>query len=432
MSEKNAARLDYIRHLWLRITLSEYICPDCRKPETTETIDRNNQISTRSLTLLLHVLSRWTPNYIGGLTLEISAHSPSDIEHCYRNVLDFDQQRYFHLEEDLRRSLDLMEYTRHRYILLEQAINQHPMGRSSGAAERFWGNPLALTPPQLLPATPIVKVLCLRPHFFRGIALNTLGWLFRDSFINMTTFRFERWAAVTIHREHAFYEDFLANLVHAFPSTLKIFSFNQWTRWDGHDRRLFDTPHVHQPFLQNMVTAYHKLTEFRPPWQLNTRQFLKQLARAKTCEEPKLELLCLECRTLHSTRDQECFTKVLVLVAKVASAMPKLRILEIWNAGPGYGFLFRYTLDPHQARITWRSTHKAMGLEAVVIEAWAKVASEHGVQLLAETDRFSTVGQECKIVDGKSMYRHLVLGRLAVHPVTLAQLETSLPLQRHR
>ncbi|KAH7176877.1 hypothetical protein EDB81DRAFT_898368 [Dactylonectria macrodidyma] len=428
---KNIARLDYIRQLWLRIELSAYTCLSCHKQEAESTIIKNRLIFKSSFTLLLHVLSRWTPNRDGGLTLEISAHSPSDTEHYYRNLLDFDRQKHFHLEEDLQRSPGLVEYTRQRQAELNSRKNRHRLRLTLGAAQRFQGAALALNSWRPLPVTPIVKGLCLRPHFFRGIALRTLGKIFRDSFINMTSFRFERWTSVDFREEYVFFLEFLEVLIHAFPHRLKVFSFNQWAKWEGCHRSIPETLHINPLLIQAVVTSYYKLTDLCPPWQLSTQQFLTELGRAGTrpCEKPNLELLCLEFRSLHPAKGQGYFTDILVLAAKAATAMPKLRTLEIWNAGPGYGFLFRYTLHPHQATVTWRSTQKAIALEPGTIEAWMKVASDHEVQLLVEMEPFHGAEQEGMIVDGKIMYRHLVLARLAIHPVTLAHFEAERTLR---
>lgn len=58
-------------HLWLR----EYSCDDCDQPEDARTATSNDASFIRQLTALFSALSSWKT---GGLTLELSASSPSD------------------------------------------------------------------------------------------------------------------------------------------------------------------------------------------------------------------------------------------------------------------------------------------------------------------------------------------------------------------
>ncbi|RSM20768.1 hypothetical protein CDV31_000458 [Fusarium ambrosium] len=77
---KNAIRLNHIRHLSLQIELARYTCLNCKRPEKEARITRNNRIFTSALRRLLKVLSSWDRTH-GGLTLEVTALSPSDVEH---------------------------------------------------------------------------------------------------------------------------------------------------------------------------------------------------------------------------------------------------------------------------------------------------------------------------------------------------------------
>ncbi|KAI1121814.1 hypothetical protein F5Y10DRAFT_255466 [Nemania abortiva] len=89
-----------VRHIWLRIQLAEYDCDRCYKRENDAEARVNNQLMTEAIWTTLKVLSTWPKRGRFGVgnkgpILELSVHSPSDIEHHFHNYL-LDSNFYAH------------------------------------------------------------------------------------------------------------------------------------------------------------------------------------------------------------------------------------------------------------------------------------------------------------------------------------------------
>lgn len=77
-----------IRHVWLRVELCRYDCPDCDSgSELGRVINANTVVTGEAVYDLFCVLGAWEGVLRQDLTLELSAHSPSDSEHHFK---DFD------------------------------------------------------------------------------------------------------------------------------------------------------------------------------------------------------------------------------------------------------------------------------------------------------------------------------------------------------
>ena len=141
----------------------------------------------------------------GGLTLEITAHSPSDNK-FHSTELELYDDYLFHFENDLDR------YPGGMRKFWEQKREKIMNGIRSGPSRwrmalRLRGTPLELQQRLMrkhLPNVPIVQRLVFRPEFFRGIAFTSLAKLFRESFINLRSFNFERYSGRTLEADKEF------------------------------------------------------------------------------------------------------------------------------------------------------------------------------------------------------------------------------------
>lgn len=73
-----------VRYIWFCLELQEYGCDQCA-PSRYEDITLSNADNTliiKAFEDLFSTLSAWEPN--GNLLLDISVHSPSDSEHCFK------------------------------------------------------------------------------------------------------------------------------------------------------------------------------------------------------------------------------------------------------------------------------------------------------------------------------------------------------------
>ncbi|KAL2687000.1 hypothetical protein Neosp_004549 [[Neocosmospora] mangrovei] len=429
---KNTIRLNHIRHLSFRIELVRYTCATCRKPEKEVTIARNNEVFTSALNRLLKVLSSWDRKH-GGLTLEVIALSPSDVEHhVYEPELADDYP--FQLEEDLEQPSRFQEYHTAKSTEHRAFSNRH----MRQALVRLYGTPLETTSLswkgrpesiQTLPETPIIKGFLIRRSFFRGFALSTVAKLFNESLVALEWFRFERWASPTQDQEIAFYTDMWAFLIPTLPQTVKklSFNFNQWSRWKPPCMSVPpDQIDLRKSLSRSLAPLALQLTEFCPPDVMNLPEFLGQLGHMSGGSgEAKLELLSIKGGRLA----QICVTKLLTLTAAAAKALPRLRILEVWHDARGYEYLFRYTQSNGQATITWMNGGGEYPLAPEVLEAWEDVASAYSTRpIVVDRRRFPRYQTMDQRWHNRCVYPLLELRRLAFDPITLER--ESLPFYK--
>ncbi|KAM5368710.1 hypothetical protein ACJZ2D_009376 [Fusarium nematophilum] len=419
--KKNTVRLNYITHLSIDIELAPYAHRGLIFPDRPWAVAQNFQVFTCSMRQLLNALSSWR-GIRGGLTLEISARSPSDVRNGYREF-EMDDDYPFRFEDGRNTRPNLVLDILRRlpiWFHVHEALNEE-MQRQYGAPLEFRPR----SPRNPIPAlskAPIVKGLLMRRQFFRGIALPSLAKLLRESLVALEWFRLERWAATTEELEEAFYTDFQAHLMPALPASVERFYFNQWPRSPSCHRLLQNQEHIFISLSRLMATWCHRFAEFCPPHHLHEDEFLNQLIRdGASEEESKVELLSLRSVRLRPSATQGSITALLVLAASAARTLPRLRSMEMWNARPGYAFLFRYTKGDRKATITWRSDGQAFCIEPEVVKAWASIAPAG--QLAVQSIPFAEAGGEEPAAKFKTIYRHLGLPTLAFDPVTMAQLE---------
>ncbi|KAI8672806.1 hypothetical protein NCS56_00744900 [Fusarium sp. Ph1] len=365
---KNAIRLSYIRNLYLRIRLAEYTKRIYDKPESATNIKENNRTFTSDMTVLLNSLSSWEGTR-GGLTLEINAHSPSDqIFHRSEGELHDDYPIRF--KEDLKDLRSFLEYLRDKRAARVTSIAV-PRSVRRGAARRLRGTPLELLPQRQKRGTDLQT--CLMP---------------------------------------------------ALPPTVKRFSFDQSSTWDS--CRYAPAPKKFQGLARLMATSCHRFTEFSPPLMFDCLKFLRQLAHGEKNKESKLQHLTLRTYRLRPRGRQNLVADFLVIAARAAMKLPRIRILEIWNSGHGFGFLFRYTQDRHRATITWRVIGSQFILMPKVVRAWTGVVSRR--PLAIERIPFTEADGNGTGFNHISIHRHLALRRLAFDPITEAQIAVGIAL----
>lgn len=111
--------------------------------------------------------------------------------------------------------------------------------------------------------------------------------------------------------------------------------------------------------------------------------------------------------------------ELLQMAATATKLMPKLRLMEVWNGGDGNASIFRYEVIDNKGEISWQSTQNCDPFEQEVIEAWEKVAQDHGLSGL--TVRPST------LLSGEFTYYGSIIPLLksqeeVLHPMSVAQM----------
>ena len=372
-----------------------------------------------------------------GMTLEISVHSPSDTQHFFRDFR-IDDDYPVHSGDDLSiRNIGDLAIFHARKQFFQWSLRPLDMvphhclditGRPpQGAVQRCLGTPLDFLSrlSGVLPRVPIVSEFLMRRQHYRQLSPIALARLFSESLVCAESLRLERWCRPTPEEEAEFLNgtnmEFELKCPLSRPSADNI----QGLR----DHMLPSLPRTLNKFFY-FATIFPRFHEIYTPQDLmvhpsfSATEFLQQFGHLFTelsfshpCEtEPlklqqtispeetplmsislktrpwdMLEKLALKSRILsrHSTQDQ--IDLLLKGAASVAEAMPKLRLMEIWNHGSESDYrpkiggrraddacVFRYRLVSHQARISWHSTWSAAPtLSSKVTRAWDKVASAH-------------------------------------------------------
>lgn len=149
---------------------------------------------------------------------------------------------------------------------------------------------------------------------------------------------------------------------------------------------------------------------------------------------PRLESLALTSNVLGPQHQSTRINDLLETSAIVASNMPRLKTMELWNGGPGYAGLFQYKTCEigRTAKITWRGTWD-MSLEPHVKRVWQSVASERvhcQLQVVKEI-----LDANVALESHGDAIRYLQLLNTVIHSASLwqSQEETaSLGKSRHR
>lgn len=116
--------------------------------------------------------------------------------------------------------------------------------------------------------------------------------------------------------------------------------------------------------------------------------------------------------------------KMLTTAATLASRMPKLETMELWNGRKRLATLFQYRSKP--ATITWRSTwHFSQFL--LTIPAWEGVARDHGAGELAVEEELVRCGD---IRSHGDAIHFLKLSHPVVRPISLQQIRTEHKVHR--
>ncbi|KAI9163413.1 F-box domain-containing protein [Paramyrothecium foliicola] len=457
-------RLGYIRKIWLRIQLCKYHCHDCERPEDRAVEDRNNLMFMKCIHTLLGTLRRWDPtrHRAEGLTLMLSASSPSDTEHWFWPC-EMEDAYPFHYAEDLNLVPGLAEY-HNSHVPSSAGVNYHfayDVPWHGAHIHRMRGNPLRLglkrdkrghfiSKYRDVPAAPIIKGLVMRRQFRREIHLESLAWLLSQSFVELEWFRLER--TLLPEFEQAFFDrDVQLHLLPSLPKTLRQLSLTQWERPSSEP--VFDLevvpdgvydeipPLKEVPkglsvgLTRDMAQLSLRLEQFCPPWQTGTAAFLRSISELR--ESPQalgssLKRMVLRCVLPKFGSKRQDFESLVELAAKAALSLPQLEIMELWGTHlddlddlDSRAYIFLYTLEDRQASIVWRSCGEPMDAQAQSVADWREVAAQKSPYSTLEYRfvPFVETGADVFRSRGACIFEHLRLKELVVDPITQKLLE---------
>ncbi|KAK4034087.1 hypothetical protein C8A01DRAFT_19055 [Parachaetomium inaequale] len=347
-----------VRHLRLDIELLEYSCRLCKRQQSYSSWEqRNESIIGNGIWKLFRVLSSWKPASGSGLTLELSARSPSDSNHHSKN--------HYFASGDEGNHED------------ETSVQGTDCGRHG--PQHGWNNGQQVTTPppsavRRLPGRPWMLV------YFRE-ELPQVG--------RVTCFVIRR------QIRHWFSPRSLVLILNKL-SCLETLIYEPWRQWQTDWRVLTDAVSIFEDFNDKRIKA---LVSGQPPWQsqvdtsrvvdsrigaafaarsLNLEELsLSYLANAEdffracipTWTWPRLRSLALTSQLLRRPGRRQEIDALLYEVGVTALQMPRLRTLGVWDGIEGSTCAFIYHVDRDHASVTWRGTWD-MALSPRVVEVW--------------------------------------------------------------
>lgn len=365
-------------------------------------MNRNNVIFTAALWKLLDILSTWEKNNVDhhpNLTLELSAHSPSDGQHVFQNEVGLRNTYPYLAGIGVQRQY----MKQHRGDEANDPFHSFEIGQSLPAqlkrvhmAGRLIPQPLEFDffgvrfkrgqSKDHLPRVKTISSFLIRRQCYRNVCPLALGRLFSESLTNLRDIRHERWRLPFDLFMETFH-DWTDELTEDLPSGLK----------GTLGRNLpasLESLHIFEDSKDLMLSSE---TSSRP--RRSRIQILKGLATsvpgikhlsvsflsdAMACLEVSDETIFPNLQTIALTsqdmlRPTQRFGELLHKAALAAMKMPKLQIMEIWNAEDGHAAIIRYeaagTPDSSACRLTFRCSWYLEPIQDCVVEAWRQVAS---------------------------------------------------------
>ncbi|KND90416.1 hypothetical protein TOPH_04909 [Tolypocladium ophioglossoides CBS 100239] len=367
-------RRGLVHHLWLRVELPSYDCSMCRQHETAKIMRKHNPIIRKAFCDLFAILNNWGERTLldadsqgRGLTLEISVHSPSDSEHCFKNI-SFD-----HLSDE--DDVCVLEDATHGWVGGRRTFQP---GRFTTA--RIFGNSIYVNPRKRLPAVRVVKHLLIRRQTRRHFWHTTMRHIMR-SLPELDSVRLEIWKRPSRGIQAANDAEFFTTFSKYLPKQVRSFvlfeDFNQdydsWRLVSGiHNAELVRTPY--QP-LARWLAGSRKLQSLSASFIVDAKHYLDAVRhRPEDGPWQNLTQVSLTSLLLKWGTSSDETEGLLLAAASAAHQMPQLKMLELWYGRRGQACLFRYSVLPCDATEIFCSGTWDLELQSGVVEAWRLVS----------------------------------------------------------
>ncbi|ROW13871.1 hypothetical protein VPNG_03514 [Cytospora leucostoma] len=471
------SRMFHLQYIWLRLELPTYDCESCQTEESKEEIRSHNLIYTNAIWDLFEILSSpsWTSTH--GLTLELSAHSPSDTVHFGKDLkMRISDTPWVKWSSGPDRP-PTFTHNDPFHGWLNGRFCRRPL--PTGAKARLFGHPrgLGLDPDapsarrtgHKLPEVSSIHTVVIRRQFYRAFSASRgLVQMFR-SLPRLENFTYEPWrgppravprgpdGAPAVqntpdepHAERAYRERarFLRDNDHEHlfgrvlggggsgggaGSGLKRMSIFE----DVDDvfyetsRRARRAPKFYHPsgaVARHLAGASRDLEELHAAQNVDAEDFFTPAPDFG--REPgafagwkNLKYLSLTCmHIVGSVLMEESNDTVINLAAKRAELMPRLEVMELWGRwATGTASIFRFERRGRRPRIQLLST-ECSHVSKEETDCWQGVVDrlypELGIRLEVEVIRLDGV----TILGLASVIELLVLKDRILHPVSLLQL----------
>ncbi|KAK4211661.1 hypothetical protein QBC37DRAFT_10764 [Rhypophila decipiens] len=353
---------------------------------------------------LLSILSNWEETG-DGLQLDISYHSLKDKKNF----------EYLTFEPDLPSFSDNLDDPRHGRIA--PGLQSYP---TLAAIQRTFRDGFGLSWMKQLPSVPVVTALLLRQQNLRCWSPQGLG-KFLSLFPRLEEVHYEPWRWTPDHQASAD-NGYLCMLAARFMRRIRRLAV--FENFSENIESMYLVPSIPpRPARARIVGSEFartslKLDQLSASFIIEAEHFLTACKPSWTW--PNLTTLSLTSQLLAPDVDPAKVNQLLTSAAEVATRMPKLERLEIWNGRRGLAMLFKYQiLSDGRAVITRRGTWD-LTLEPSVIQAWKEVALERGRRQCVISEELLPDPSIIK-GHGDAIY-HLGLSSEVIRPISLHQI----------
>ncbi|KAM5347857.1 hypothetical protein ACJ41O_007681 [Fusarium nematophilum] len=431
-------RRSQVKHLWLRIELPAYPVLKIKEEEKRSVLWQADRTFTTSIFSLWDVLSRWEG---GGLTLELSAHSPSDTGEYRRDDFIRDEVAlyqeylasgstaqyrssgdvhapYLKLYDDLVKNFVPTEALSKWWArTVNDLLGWKPLAFNFSEEEEDLSYVNEDDTPQL-PEVTAVTGLLIRRQQFRGVYPDALGKM-TASLPRVSAINVERWLCADAKDEQGWCREANVTFGMDLPPSVKTLSlygdrssiFQSWEPSAVKSINFAKSLRRYGGNLENISVSFliDARDFFKPFWPANSDRSMRSLPNWEN-----LETLSLTSQILVSGSQADT-NKLLCAAARAVKKMRRLRLLELWNGGEGTAAVFRYRVEDTVTEVAWLSASSGRTLDSEVVRAWNETSLHHG----REDFRPRTQGLEAaEIVSVGTVLRHLQLREQILHPVS--------------
>ncbi|OGM47451.1 hypothetical protein ABOM_002608 [Aspergillus bombycis] len=406
-----------VKHIWLNIELRTYTCRSCQDLESCSWASSNNRIIRQAISKLFSILNSW--DLVGdGLSLELSAQSPSDSEHWFKTS-------YFGVDCEDRKGIvgsraHGQKVTATFHDPKHGWVDGRQLAVPDGHALLRLFEIIDLRFEKDLPEVHAVTKLVLRRQCRRQFVPRTL-WLLLDKLPQLKHLVYEPWRVLdrTVQKLH--YDIDYGTMIEAhLPKGLKRISLFEDFNED-HVTLVEQTTCLQPDYVRQAQPAVGAALAYRSldveqlyvSYMVDAQHFFQ--ARQPLWTWANLETLVLTSPLLTPATYYKNISNLLEGAAEAALNMPRLQTMALWNGGrrKACGFIFRK--GPNNPSITVRSTWD-MKLQHRTIHIWKRVASPNELRIEKEMLRSDIIKSHGDAIC------HLGLPHGVIDPVSLRQI----------
>ncbi|KAL6707494.1 hypothetical protein ACN47E_004064 [Coniothyrium glycines] len=320
-----------VQHICLNIDLPRYACRTCKRDDSMS--NRKSNIFRKATLRLFSILGTWQPT--GRLTLELSASSPSDSQHWFKNYCfgpGHEDTRDWTQQEKAIRWHD----PDHGWVDGQQVKTPDPP-----AVMRLF-SPLCLNVPKNLPVVYAVTSFCIRRQLRHELFPDVLRALW-EKLPRLENIAYELWRArPRLCQIACAYE--LAFLIHdCVPRHVKRLSF-----FKDYNQQLALALHNTTPYLgrdietasavdlrlaETFAAKSHQLEHLSISYMIDAQQLFTSCQQLP-CTWNLLQSLTLTSSTLARKTPHKLIYSLLRSASSTARKMPQLKSMVLWNSEP--------------------------------------------------------------------------------------------------